>query len=374
VIKTVAGRGIVSIPMAAPGRIVSVLMVVVVCLLVPFAAPAQPAAQAEAVGSAAVVKVEPLGYRLEDEEVVFAFDRSQHEFATRGDSGARVAMADIELSERSGVAVAGEFNDWSTDAWMMALLEPGVYELRRPLEQLKGRGVWRFKFVIDGMLWVEPPSSAPNIEPTGLGNDSFNLLLWPDGPPPPGDHAPPAGEAYTPQLAHIGSPLLERLTLLGSKLPEGYGLKPVDHAMGATPIPVDSNPMITSDRRVIGFVSVFVMPPTPEEEAAWEAEMSAAAPDGAMKRIEELMAERTSTVRAAYVAIYESFERGRETGVFALEFAEPLTPEERKALSVEGPRGVVLAGEWVAAVVWTDDSGRECFDTVRAHVESVLGE
>lgn len=362
-IKTVAPRGIVGVLTAAA-----------VCLLVPFAAPAQPVAQAEAVGNASAGEVEPLGYRLEGEEVVFAFDRTQHESATRGDSGQRVAMADIELSERSGVAVAGEFNDWSTDAWMMELAEPGVYELRRPLEEFGEQGSWAFKFVIDGMLWVEPPSSALNIEPTGLGNDSFNLVLWPDGSPPRGGHAPPAGEADTPELAHIDSPLLERLTLPGSKLPEGHALKPVDHAMGAAPIPVDSNPMITPDRRVIGFVSVFVMPPTPEEEAAWETEMSTAPPGVGMKRIEELMAERTSTVRAAYVAIYESSVRGPETGVFALEFAEPLTPEQREALAVEGPGGVVFAGEWVAAAVWTDDSGRECFDTVRAHVESVLGE
>jgi hypothetical protein len=43
-------------------------------------------------------------------------------------------------------------------------------------------------------------------------------------------------------------------------------------------------------------------------------------------------------------------------------------------IKIAEPRGVVLAGEWVAAVVWTDDSDRACFDAVRAHVESVLGE
>jgi hypothetical protein len=264
--------------------------------------------------------------------------------------------------------VAGEFNGWSTDAWMMELVEPGVYELRRPLEEFGGQGAWGFKFVIDGMLWVEPPASAPNIVPTGLGGDSFNLVLWPEGPPPV------EVDVDAPKLAHIDSPLLERLTLPESQLPENCSLKPLDHAVGAMPIPVDSNPMITSDRRVIGFVSVFVMPPTPEEEAVWEAETSTLAPGAVMKRIEELMAERTSTVRAAYVAIYETSARGPETGVFALEFAEPLTPSRREALSVEGPSGVVLAGEWVAAAVWTDYPTHACLDAVRAHVESVLGE
>ena len=368
-IVSAAPGSIVSVLTAAPGRTVGILAVVVVCLLVSVAALAQPAAvQVEAVGSAADGEVEPLGFRLEGEEVVFTFDRSRYGVVTRGDSGKRVAMIDIELSERSGVAVAGEFNGWSTDAWMMEFKEPGVYELRRPLEGFGGQGAWKFKFVIDGLLWVEPPASAPNVKPTGFSNDSFNLVLWPEGPPPV------EVEVDAPKLAQIDSPLLERLTLPESQLPESCSLKPLDHAVGAMPIPVDSNPMITSDRRVIGFVSVFVMPPTPEEEAVWEAETSTLAPGAVMKRIEELMAERTSTVRAAYVAIYETSARGPETGVFALEFAEPLTPSRREALSGEGPSGVVLAGEWVAAAVWTDYHTHACLDAVRAHVESVLGE
>ncbi len=301
-------------------RIVRILMVVVVCFLVATAALAQPAAvQVEAVGSAAAGEVEPLGYRLEGEEMVFTFDRSRYGVVTRGDNGQRVAMIDIELSERSRVAVAGEFNGWSTDAWMMVLKEPGVYELRRPLEEFGGQGAWAFKFVIDGMLWVEPPSSAPNVKPTGLGGDSFNLLLWPEGSPPV------EVEVDVPEVAHIDSPLLERLTLPESQLPESCSLKPIDHAVGAMPIPVDSNPMITSDRRVIGFVSIFVMPPTPEEQALWEAKVANIAPEEVRERMEELMAERTSSVRAAYVAIYETSARGPETGVFALEFAEPLS-------------------------------------------------
>ncbi len=353
-------------------RIVSILMVVVVCLLVPVAALAQPAAvQVEAVGSAAAGEVEDsgfVGFRIEGEEMVFTFDRSRYGVVTRGDNGQRVAMIDIELSERSRVAVAGEFNGWSTDAWMMVLKEPGVYELGRPLEEFGGQGAWAFKFVIDGMLWVEPPSSAPNVKPTGLGGDSFNLLLWPEGSPPV------EVKADAPKLAHIDSPLLERLTLPESQLPESCSLKPIDHAVGAMPIPVDSNPMITSDRRVIGFVSVFVMPPTPEEQALWEAKVANIAPEEVRERMEELMAERTSSVRAAYVAIYETSARGPETGVFALEFAEPLSPERRETLSVEGPSGLVLASEWVAAAVWTDHPTHACLDAVRAHVESVLGE
>jgi hypothetical protein len=115
------------------------------------------------------------------------------------------------------------------------------------------------------------------------------------------------------------------------------------------------------------------MPPTPEEEAAWEDEMSMLAPDAEKKCFEEVIAERTSMVRAAYIAIYES-ARGEETGVFALEFSEPLSPARREALATEGAWGVVQASERVAATVWTDDPAHACLDAVRAYVEEVFGE
>ncbi|MCK4512048.1 hypothetical protein KAW64_09925, partial [bacterium] len=337
---TVASGEVARILAAAPRGSVRILTAVVVCLLVSAVVAAQPAAPVEAAGSEAVEDSGFVGYRIDGEEVVFTFDRTQYEFAARGDNGQYVAMAGIPLGELAGVAVAGEFNGWSTDAWMMELVEAGVYELRRPLERFGEYRSWAFKFVIDGMLWAEPSSSTPNIVPTGLGFNNFNLLLvlaepaagelpvsgrkpTPGGHVTPGAPASPGSRTRMPELVHVDSPLLERLTLIGSQLPEGCALMPLDHMIGAAPIPVDSNPMITSDRRVIGFVSLFVMPPTPEEEAAWEAEMSMMGPDAERKRFEELIAERTSTVRAAYVAIYESLEHGAETGVFALEFAEP---------------------------------------------------
>ena len=377
--------------MTAPRGVARILTAVVVCLLVPVLAVAEPAAPAQVVGSAAAEGAGFVGYRIDGEEVLFTFDRSRYEFVARGDNGQRVAMAGVPLAELAGVAVAGEFNGWSTDAWMMELVEPGVYELHRPLSHFREYGSWAFKFVIDGMLWAEPSSSVPNIVPTGLGYNSFNLVLvlaepeaWKlpvsgrkpalGGHGTPGPPASPGSQVRMPELVHVDSPLLDRLTLPGSQLPQGCALKPLDHIVGATPLPVDSNPMITSNRRVMTFVSIFVMPPTPEEEAAWGAETSMMAPGAVIERIEELMMERTSTVRAAYVAIYESSEHGAETGVFALEFAEPLTPSRREALAGEGPSGVVRASEWVAATVWTDDPAHACLDVVRAHVESVLGE
>jgi len=347
---------------------IATALVGTVCLLMPLAAPAEPAGVG---GETGTPDVEVAGYRMGDGEVVFTFDPALFEFASRGDTGQRVALADVAFDVNTVVALAGEFNGWSPGDWVMERMDAGTYELRRPLADLAGQGSWAFKFVIDGVLWVEPPASASNVKPTGLENRSLNLLLVLSGSEP-SDERKPAGGMELPEIVLVDSPLLERLTPSELQLKDVCALKPVESSMGA-PIPVPSNPMITSDRRVIGFVSVFVMPPTPEEEAAWEAEASTADPGSFMKRMEELMAERTASVKAVYVAIYESAASGAETGVFALEFAEVLSEERRESLAVEGPGGAVVVGELAAAAVWTDDRNASCLEAVRAHVESVLG-
>jgi hypothetical protein len=260
-----------------------------------------------------------------------------------------------------------------------------------PLSEFEGRDSWLFKFVIDGVYWVEPPSNASNAVPTGFGNNSFNLVLQltePEqnmaghlqrepavcstGPGKPGTST--GRPSQEPVFDLVESPLLERLSLPDSEMREGWRFKPVDSAVGAAPVPLVANPMITSDERVIAFVSVFVMPPTPEEEARWEEEMAGVAPEAMEQRIAEMMAERTRIAKAAYVCVYETSAGGPETGVFALEFNEPLSTERRDELRVSGPGGAVIAGEWAAAAVWTDDRDPSCLEVVRAHVESVLGE
>jgi hypothetical protein len=345
-----------------------------------------------------------VGFYVSGEEVVFVFERALYEFASRGDTGERVAVAGIKLDDSSVVAVAGEFNGWSTDAWEMKPVKPDVYELRKPLGELGARDSWLFKYVVDGMIWIEPPSTASNAVPTGFGNDSFNLALnlskyesdkarefvrgrgvcsapqaVPGAQRESTSEGPAAGDpsgsyAIMPfELELVDSPLLERLNLPDSQFRDGLGFKPVERSGGA-PFPVPANPMVTSDRRTIGFISVFVMPPTLEEEVAWEQEARDLSEEAGMDLMTELIGRRAATARAAYVAIYESVPGGPETGVFALEFSEPLTRERRDELAQDGPGGAVIVSEWVAAAVWSDDPDRSCLDVVRAHVRGVLEE
>ena len=112
------------------------------------------------------------GYSVEKDEVVFRFSPEDYEVATRHEDG---QPADLGAMAIENVAVAGEFNDWSRDAWMMERVGDGVYELRRPLDDFAGQPEWQFKFVVNGEYWVEPLPGAENLVTTQEG--IRNLLL-----------------------------------------------------------------------------------------------------------------------------------------------------------------------------------------------------
>ena len=85
---------------------------------------AQPAAvPVEAVDSAAADKPRFVGFRIDGEEVVFTFDRTEYEFATRGDNGQRVAVAFVRISRpQSGHRSAYAAPSWAA-SWRMRAVE-----------------------------------------------------------------------------------------------------------------------------------------------------------------------------------------------------------------------------------------------------------
>jgi hypothetical protein len=115
-----------------------------------------------------------VGYSLEPEKVVFVFDVGDYGYVTVGGSGEWLELGDIEIKS---VALAGEFNDWSENAWPMDKDSEGRHRLTKDVDTFRGQDEWQFKFVINERFWVEPPSDATNSVPTGLGNNSQNLVL-----------------------------------------------------------------------------------------------------------------------------------------------------------------------------------------------------
>ncbi len=112
------------------------------------------------------------GYRLENSEVVFDFDQNQYEWTTQGDDGKWVEISKPTIQT---VAVAGEFNSWSTNAWPMQKVDDSHFVLHKNLADFGAQTSYQFKFVINGYYWVEPPPLAANRMP--IGGNVFNLVL-----------------------------------------------------------------------------------------------------------------------------------------------------------------------------------------------------
>ena len=86
------------------------------------------------------------GYRIEGDEVVFTFNKSEYDYLSNDIYHDRLEPSEVYIKQ---VAVAGEFNDWSRDAWRMKKVSNSVYEFRKKIEDFSDEFDWEFKFVIN---------------------------------------------------------------------------------------------------------------------------------------------------------------------------------------------------------------------------------
>ena len=103
---------------------------------------------------------EQKGYKIDGDDVVFTFKRSDYELLSHHDEGLRVSFDHLDISN---VVVAGEFNNWSRFDWIMKKVDDDTYELRKPLSKFEGDYSWQFKFLINNEFWAEPSETDPNI-------------------------------------------------------------------------------------------------------------------------------------------------------------------------------------------------------------------
>jgi len=114
------------------------------------------------------------GYRLKNVSVIFEFDRANYEYVTSDESGVFAKIEDVNIRQ---VCVAGEFNSWARDKWIMQKVGKDRFRFEKRVSEFGSKPEWQFKFVINGSYWVEPPTDAVNRIPTGFMNNSFNLVL-----------------------------------------------------------------------------------------------------------------------------------------------------------------------------------------------------
>ena len=158
------------------------------------------------------------------------------------------------------------------------------------------------------------------------------------------------------------NPTLERLTVPPELLPDGCQLGP----RGGLPFrPMDSNPVITEDPQAIRLLAGFVLG---IYNAELEAKLEAVTDRAERRRIlEEWSREQAAEIEAAYLAMYRG-QDGKEIGVWALLFKEPIDRQEMKPLD---PGQHIMMKESMVIVAWADSEDRACYEAVRRFLEQI---
>ena len=126
-------------------------------------------------------EVQTQGYRIEGDEVVFTFDKRDYKEATHGVLQHRRSLTEDDLIIET-IAVAGEFNDWAEDAWIMTQLDENRYEFRKKIADFTDEFSWEFKFVINEKYWAEPEGNIKNLSEAknkyGKDLHVYNLKMY----------------------------------------------------------------------------------------------------------------------------------------------------------------------------------------------------
>lgn len=120
-----------------------------------------------------------LGYRIENDTVVFTFNANDYKKYTDEYSGEKLDFGDFDIEQ---VVVSGNFNMWSRDNWTMKKVSENIYELRKKLSDFTDQFSWEFKFVINGKYWAEPyretSNTVPATDPFGNRLHVYNLRVY----------------------------------------------------------------------------------------------------------------------------------------------------------------------------------------------------
>ena len=118
-----------------------------------------------------------IGYRVENDFVIFSFNPTQFEETTDGMTGWRKNMAEENIKQ---VYLAGDFNNWEPKNKNYLMEKNGdVYELKMPITKFTDKKIHEFKFVINGRKWVEPKPDMINKTQSGswMGNNNLMIIL-----------------------------------------------------------------------------------------------------------------------------------------------------------------------------------------------------
>jgi len=123
--------------------------------------------------------------------------------AAAGTSAATTAdgTAFVWKGEGGTVALAGEFNAWSTSADPLSKQADGSWKLVKKLEP----GRYAYKFVIDGTNWKPDPNAADKVD-DGFGGTNSVVVVGGSAASPATPTAPSAGSASVPVTGRARAP------------------------------------------------------------------------------------------------------------------------------------------------------------------------
>jgi hypothetical protein len=114
------------------------------------------------------------GYSFQPDGVLFEFELTDEtNLVTNGRTGVRSRFLP-DRQFRVGVAI--DVTTWVPQPMRPNPRSPRQFQLLIPYSQFTAPE-HQFKFVIDDDLWVEAPTFASNVAPTGVAADTFNLVL-----------------------------------------------------------------------------------------------------------------------------------------------------------------------------------------------------
>ncbi|MEK6480629.1 hypothetical protein WJR50_24005 [Catalinimonas sp. 4WD22] len=124
-------------------------------------------------------QVSIVGYYTKNDSIFFEFSTSDHQFAVQRNNENVIPLTAISIFS---VTLAGDFNNWNTEAYQMDKIDSTVFRKSLPLNLL-GISETEFAFVINNAYWVEPSLKGVNrvSAPCWLGylGTVYTTLLYP---------------------------------------------------------------------------------------------------------------------------------------------------------------------------------------------------
>ncbi len=120
-----------------------------------------------------------LGYYIENDSIHFKFDIRDYSFFTVDQKNKTKKINPIDIEK---VALAGEFNNWSKNDWILKKINKYIYKLAKHINDFSNESSWEFKYIINEKYWAEPENSYLNTVPAydkfGFYLDSYNLKFY----------------------------------------------------------------------------------------------------------------------------------------------------------------------------------------------------